>query len=162
MIDAYLSIGSNIGKRKTNLRLAYKEISKLGKASGSHIYKTEPWGRNDLPEFLNACVHIKTDANLIQLFEKICSIEDDMGRKREEKWDSRIIDIDILISNQLIFISPELVVPHPYLSQRNFYLEPLAEIAKEETEPITGKRIKNLLADCPDTKGVWKTGNILQ
>jgi 2-amino-4-hydroxy-6-hydroxymethyldihydropteridine diphosphokinase len=162
MTDAYLSIGSNTGKRKTNLRLAYKKISKLGKALGSHIYKTEPWGRNDLSEFLNACVYIKTDANLIQLFKKICYIEDEMGRKREEKWGSRIIDIDILISNQLIFISPELIVPHPYLNQRNFYLEPLAEIAKEEIEPITGRRIKNLLADCQDTKGVWKTGNTLQ
>lgn len=162
MTDAYLSIGSNIGKKKTNLRSAFKEISKLGKTKCSHIYKTEPWGRNNIPEFLNACINIRTEANLTELFEKTCSIEKKMGRKRKEKWDSRIIDIDILISNQLIFISPGLIIPHPLLKQRKFYLEPLSEIAEEEIEPITGKRIKKLLADCADTKGVWKTGNTLQ
>ena len=162
MICAYLSLGSNIGKKEKNLQLAFEEISRLGKTVSSHIYKTEPWGRNDIPEFLNACVHIDTELSIRELFEKLSDIEDKLGRKRKEKWGPRIIDIDLLLSNQLIFISPSLSIPHPYLGQRNFYLEPLSEITQEETEPVTGKKIKNLLADCPDEKRVWKTGNILQ
>jgi len=162
MTHAYLSLGSNIEKREINLQLAFEEISKLGKTAGSHIYKTEPWGRDDIPDFLNACVYIETELDIKKLFEKLSSIEDKMGRKREEKWGSRIIDIDLLLSDQLIFFSPNLTIPHPYLYQRNFYLKPLSEIAKEEIEPLTGKKIKTLLAGCPDTKGVWKTGNILQ
>lgn len=162
MICAYLSLGSNIGEREKNLRSAFKEISKLGKTIGSHIYKTEPWGRSDIPEFLNACVYIETELDIKKLFEKLHSIEDKMGRKRKEKWGSRIIDIDLLLSNQLIFFSLPLTIPHPSLHQRNFYLKPLSEITKEETEPLTGKKIKTLLADCPDKKSVWKTGNTLQ
>jgi 2-amino-4-hydroxy-6-hydroxymethyldihydropteridine diphosphokinase len=162
MTNAYLSLGSNIGKREKNLQSAFKKISRLGKTVSSHIYKTEPWGRNDIPEFLNACVYIETELDIKQLFEELHSIEDNIGRKRKEKWGSRIIDIDLLISNQLIFFSPQLTIPHPYLHQRNFYLKPLSEITKEETEPLTGKKIKTLLADCPDKKGVWRTGNILQ
>jgi len=162
MTHAYLSLGSNIEKREINLQLAFEEISKLGKTAGSHIYKTEPWGRVDIPDFLNACVYIETELGIKKLFEKLSSIEDKMGRKREEKWGSRIIDIDLLLSDQLIFFSTNLTIPHPHLHQRNFYLKPLSEITKEETEPLTGKKIKTLLAGCPDKKGVWKTGNTLQ
>ncbi len=162
MIGAYLSLGSNIGKRETNIKLAFTQISKLGKTTGSHIYKTEPWGRNGIPEFLNACVYVETELDINNLFQELQSIERRMGRKKDKKWDSRIIDIDLLLSDQLIFISPSLTIPHPYLPTRNFYLKPLSEITKEETEPLTGKKIKTLLEDCPDKKRVWKTGNILQ
>lgn len=162
MIGAYLSLGSNIGNRKTNLHFAFTQISKLGETKGSHIYRTEPWGKDDIPEFLNACVYIETELDINKLFHELRSIENKMGRKRKEKWDSRIIDIDLLLSDQLILMSPSLMIPHPYLHMRNFYLKPLSEIIKEETEPLTGKKIKTLLADCPDRKSVWKTGNILQ
>jgi 2-amino-4-hydroxy-6-hydroxymethyldihydropteridine diphosphokinase len=161
-MDAYLSLGSNIGNRETNLRKTFAQISKLGEVTGSHIYRTEPWGRNNIPEFLNACVYIRTDLDIYRLFQSLHSIENKMGRKRKEKWGSRIIDIDLLLVDQLIFKSPELEIPHPYLKERKFYLKPLYEITKGEIEPISGKKIKNLLEDCPDKKKVWKTGSILQ
>jgi 2-amino-4-hydroxy-6-hydroxymethyldihydropteridine diphosphokinase len=162
MIGAYLSLGSNIGNRETNLRKAFIHISKLGEIRGSHIYRTEAWGRNHIPEFLNACIYIKTELDINRLFQSLRSIENKMGRKRNEKWGSRIIDIDLLLVDQLIFKRPELEIPHPYLKERNFYLKPLHEITKEEIEPISGKKIENLLADCPDKKKVWKTGSILR
>ncbi len=162
MTKAYLSLGSNIGDKETNLLKTFIQISKLGEVKGSHLYRTEPWGRDDIPEFLNACVYIKTGLNIKNLFHALRSIEDKMGRKRKEKWGARIIDIDILLSEQLIFVSPELNVPHPYLQIRNFYLKPLSEITKEEIEPVSGEKIKTLLENCPDKKRVWKTGNILQ
>jgi 2-amino-4-hydroxy-6-hydroxymethyldihydropteridine diphosphokinase len=162
MIDAYISLGSNIGNRESNLKKAFKRISELGEVKGSYIYRTEPWGRDDIPEFLNACVYLKTNFDINTLFRLFRSIEDKMGRKRKEKWEPRIIDIDLLLVGQLIFKSPKLTIPHPYLKGRKFYLEPLSELAKSEIDPLTGKKIKTLLRDCQDKKRVWKTGNILQ
>jgi 2-amino-4-hydroxy-6-hydroxymethyldihydropteridine diphosphokinase len=162
MTEAYLSLGSNIGDKEKNLLKAFIQISKLGEVRVSHIYRTEPWGRDDIPEFLNSCVYIKTELDIKKLFHALRSIEDKIGRKRKEKWGSRVVDIDLLLSDQLIFESPALKVPHPYLKMRNFYLEPLSEITKEERDPLTGKSIKALLEICPDKRKVWKTGNILQ
>jgi dihydroneopterin aldolase/2-amino-4-hydroxy-6-hydroxymethyldihydropteridine diphosphokinase len=162
MIEVYLSLGSNMGDKKKNLMKAFTKISKLGEVKGSHIYRTEPWGRDDLPEFLNACVYIKTELDIKNLFRALHSIEEEMGRKRREKWEERIIDIDLLLSEQLIFRSPALTIPHSYLSVRNFYLKPLSEMTKEKIEPLSGETIKTLLEKCPDRKKVWKTGNILR
>jgi len=162
MTKAYLSLGSNIGNKKKNLLEAFSRISKLGIVKGSHVYRTEPWGREEGPEFLNACVFIKTELNIKELFDSLCSIEEKMGRERREKWANRIIDIDLLLSGQTIFKSTSLEIPHTYLRERNFYLRPLSEIAKEERDPVTGERIETLLKLCPDKKKVWKTGNILR
>ncbi len=162
MTKAYLSLGSNRGNKEANLLKTYIQISKMGEVKGSHIYRTEPWGRDDIPEFLNACVYIETELALKNLFQALLSIEEKMGRKRKEKWGERIIDVDLLLSEQLIFSSPALNVPHPYLRMRNFYLIPLCEITKEERDPLSGKRIETLLEICPDKKKVWKTGNILR
>jgi 2-amino-4-hydroxy-6-hydroxymethyldihydropteridine diphosphokinase len=162
MTKAYLSLGSNIGDKEANLLKTFLQISKLGEVKGSHIYRTEPWGREDIPQFLNACVCIETELGIKDLFRTLRSIEDRMGRKRKEKWGARIIDIDLLLSEQLIFKSPTLSIPHPYLQIRNFYLNPLFEIAREEIDPISGEKVKTLLENCTDKKRVWKTGNILQ
>ena len=162
MTEAYLSLGTNIGNKKQNLLEAFAQISKLGNAAGSHIYRTEPWGKEDVPEFLNACVSVKTELDIKKLFDSLCSIEEKMGRKRKEKWGNRVIDIDFLLTGQTIFKSPSLTIPHPYLRERNFYLRPLSEIASNERDPITGERIETLLKICEDKRKVWKTGNILQ
>ena len=162
MTGAYLSLGSNIGDKKKNLLDAFVQISKLGNIKGSHIYRTEPWGKEDMPEFLNACVSVKTELDIRKLFDSLCSIEEKMGRKRKEKWGNRIIDIDFLLSGQTIFKSSTLTIPHPYLRERNFYLKPLLELAKEEREPVSGEKIETLLYTCRDKKRVWKTGNTLR
>ncbi len=162
MAKAYLSLGSNMDDKEKNLQKTFIQISRLGEVKGSHIYRTEPWGREDVPEFLNACVYLETESNIKDLFHALQSIEDRMGRERKEKWGQRIVDIDLLLFEQLIFRSPELRVPHQYLKTRNFYLKPLLEIAEEEKDPLSGKKIKTLLEVCPDKKKVWKTGNILR
>ncbi len=162
MTEAYLSLGSNIGNKKKNLLEAFSRISKLGIVKGSHVYRTEPWGREECPEFLNACVFIKTELNIRELFDSLCSIEEKMGRKKREKWANRIIDIDLLLSGQTIFKNTSLEIPHIYLRERNFYLRPLSEIAKEERDPVSGEKIETLLNLCSDKKKVWKAGNILR
>lgn len=162
MTEAYLSLGSNIGDKKKNLFDAFMQISKLGNVKGSHIYRTEPWGKEDMPEFLNACVFVRTELSIKKLFVSLFSIEEKMGRKRKEKWSNRIIDIDLLLAGQTIFRSPILTIPHPYLRERNFYLKPLLELANGEIEPVSGEKIGTLLDACRDRKRVWKTGNTLR
>ncbi|MCK4420871.1 2-amino-4-hydroxy-6-hydroxymethyldihydropteridine diphosphokinase [candidate division WOR-3 bacterium] len=158
----YLSLGSNLDNREKNLLEAYKRISEIGETKGSHIYRTEPWGREDLSEFLNACVSIETATQLQKLLQLFQGIEEDMGRERKERWESRIIDIDILLGGNTIYKNSKLEVPHIHLKKRRFYLEPLSEIAKDERDPLTGKTIQELLKECSDEKKVWKTGIILQ
>lgn len=161
-MNIYLSIGSNIENRKRNLTDAYRRISKLGKVKSSHIYRTESWGRENLGKFLNACIILETELDFNELLSKLQKMEEEMGRIRKQKWESRKIDIDILFCEDIIFRNPILEIPHKYLRNRRFYLEPLNEIAQDKKDPITGKTINELLIECKDKKKVWKTGNILQ
>lgn len=160
-MKCYLSIGSNEGNKRNNIIDAYNRISELGDVNGSSIYRTEPWGREEQPEFFNACLGVDTEKNPQELLLSIKDVEQDMGRKNKEKWSSRIIDIDVLLVEDLIYFSPGLRIPHKYLWERRFYLEPLSEIAGNAVDPVTGKRIKVLLNECEDEKKVWKIGTIL-
>jgi len=77
-----------------------------------------------------------------------------MGRRRQEKYGPRIIDIDILFFNNSIIREPQLTVPHPEIQNRRFALTPLEEIAPFLIHPVLGKSIRELLAECTDTLAV--------
>lgn len=161
-MNIYLSIGSNIGNRKKYLNVSYERISAFGKVKGSHIYRTEPWGNDSLPEFLNACINLVTKLKINELFKGLKKIEEELGRKRKNKFESRKIDIDIILCEDIIFRSNNLEIPHKYFRERRFYLEPLNEIASSSKDPISGKTVCDLLKGCKDKRKVWKTGNILR
>ena len=161
-MNIYLSIGSNIGNRKKYLNDAYYRISNFGKVKGSHLYRTEPWGNDSLPEFLNACINLDTKLKISELFKGLKKIEEKLGKERKNKLESRKIDIDIILCEDIIFRSYNLEIPHKYFRERKFYLEPLNEIASSIRDPVSGKSVFELLKECKDRKKVWKTGNILQ
>lgn len=152
MIDVFLLLGSNLGDREAYLQKAIDLIGTgLGPVSEkSSIYETEAWGKTDEPNYLNQVIRVDTDLLARQVLEKILIIENKMGRVREEKWGSRIIDIDILFYGQDIINEPGLIVPHPELHNRRFTLEPLNEIAPDLQHPVLKKsifRLKNELKD---------------
>lgn len=152
MYITYLLLGSNLGNRRKYIASAIFEIeAKLGSiGQRSSIYQTASWGKHDQPDFLNQVIELKTILKPRDLLSGILSIEADLGRKRVEKWGSRIIDIDILLYEDRVINEPELIIPHPYLAFRRFCLMPLCEIAPEFIHPVLKKNIQELLLELSD------------
>lgn len=155
---AYLSLGSNLGHKETNLRLAIEEIQKeIGEVSKiSSTYETEAWGGLEQGNYLNIILEVFTPILPLDLISKILIIENRLGRIRQKKWDSRLIDIDIIFYENYMITTESLTVPHPYLEKRNFVLEPLNELIPEFTHPRLRKSISQLLAECPDRSWIKK------
>ncbi len=153
---AYLLLGSNMGQAKLNLKQAVSEIAQIPikvKAVSS-IYQTKAWGKTDQADFLNAALLIETTLEPIILLEKLLEIEHKMGRIRTQKWEERIIDIDILLYDSVVTNSPELTIPHPQIPFRKFTLVPLNQLAPEFIYPGKNVTIKELLATCTDDLAV--------
>lgn len=149
----FIALGSNLGNRELNLQTAKQLIeTRLGPISASSgIYRTEPWGYQDQPEFYNQVIEIETTQSPEVALRELLHIEEEMGRKRTFKNASRIIDLDILFFSDLIIQHSDIIIPHPRISERRFVLEPLNEIAPEFVHPILQKTIHQLLMECPDT-----------
>jgi 2-amino-4-hydroxy-6-hydroxymethyldihydropteridine diphosphokinase len=156
MNTAYLLLGGNLGDRLKNLEMAREQLAlhcgKISKASS--LYETAPWGKTDQPYFLNQALEIDTGLNSKQLMRRILKIEKMMGRNRTNKYDPRLIDIDILLFNDEVHNYPLLKLPHPELQNRRFALLPLSEIAAEKEHPIFKKTIRELLEVCTDRLNV--------
>jgi len=133
MNDVYLLLGSNLGNRQQFLQKAIQyienEIAPVIKASS--VYETQSWGKTDAPDYLNQVILVQTNIPPQTILKKILDIEVSLGRRREEKWGSRTIDIDILFYGQAVINEPGLQIPHPELHKRRFTMEPLSEIAPQ-------------------------------
>ncbi|MGL4337336.1 MAG: 2-amino-4-hydroxy-6-hydroxymethyldihydropteridine diphosphokinase [Turicibacter sp.] len=132
MAIAYLGLGSNMGDRKKylhdamNLLIATPHVSIMTLSS---LYETKPWGYTDQDIFMNLVVKIETDLTPIQLLDFCQSIEQELGRVRLIKWGPRVIDVDILLYENEFIQTERLTVPHPFMTERDFVMVPLAEIA---------------------------------
>jgi 2-amino-4-hydroxy-6-hydroxymethyldihydropteridine diphosphokinase len=154
---AYLSLGSNVGDRATNLKDAITRLGGLGNLlSISSFYETEPVEFTAQSWFLNAVVEIGTQESPQELLTSILAIEKKMGRERKHDKGPRIIDIDILFLGDCLVDTAELTIPHPAMHERRFVLEPLAEIAPEVRHPILEKTAQELLKDLPEGQAVRK------
>lgn len=158
MIDVYLLLGSNLGDRKKFLDEAIHHIEAdiAPVIKISPVYETQSWGKSDAPDYLNQVISIKTDLPAREILHKILSIELILGRKREEKWGSRTIDIDILFYGQDIINEHGLQIPHPELHKRRFTLEPLSDIAPDLIHPDYNKTILQLKNELMDNLIVKK------
>ncbi len=158
MNKVYLSIGGNLGKRRANLAKAVFLISQqIGSIIAlSDLYETKAWGIENQPDFLNQALIVETTLSPLQVLKNALAIETKMGRKRERKWYTRLIDIDLLFFEQQVIKTDDLTLPHPFLQERNFVLVPLAQIAPNFIHPISQKSIQELLKTCPDVLKVVK------
>ena len=156
-MDVYLSLGSNLGDRRANLKRALKLLGESLEIAGvSSVYDTDPVGVGKQPRFLNLMCRVNTDIGPMQLLSFVKGIESSMGRDLSLRNVPRVVDIDIIFYGDIIIESPELVIPHPRMRERAFVLVPFAEIAPEVVHQVTGERIGDLAAGVEGRDGVVK------
>jgi 2-amino-4-hydroxy-6-hydroxymethyldihydropteridine diphosphokinase len=154
---AYLSLGSNLGDRRANLRNAIGKLLNLGNLLAvSSFYETEPVDFEEQPWFLNCAVALQTELKAEDFLAEVMAIEREMGRQRTQPKGPRTVDIDILLVGKAVLSSPKLTLPHPAMHQRRFVLEPLAEIAPEMQHPLLKKSVREMLAALPKGGGTVK------
>lgn len=125
----------------------------------SHVYETTAWGVKKQHDYFNQVVGFETNLSAAEILSHCLDIEAQLGRVRKSTWESRLMDIDILLyGGQVIDDAPDLVVPHPLLHKRRFVLEPLAEICPDLEHPVLQKSIELLYAEVDDPLAVRKLG----
>ena len=149
MARVCLSLGSNLGPRETYLRKALqaldKELGSLVKCSS--FYETLPWGFSSDSLFLNAAACFDTLLSPEEVLAVTQQIEKSLGRKeksRQGQYADRCIDIDILLYDDRVMQTPDMILPHPHMAERMFVLEPLAEIMPHMLHPQLRKTILQL------------------
>lgn len=163
MHKVYLLLGSNRGNKALLLEKAVERLNSisLNPVISSSLFESEPWGFNANEWFLNKAVLIETDLSPEVLLSQILNIEKELGRVRgvlKEGYESRKIDIDILLYDNQVLDSEILSIPHPRMHLRKFVLEPLMEIAPDIVHPLFGKTITELYKICPDKSIVKMKG----
>ncbi len=156
-VTAYLGLGSNMGNRQGNLDKALDLLSqRLPVRKVSSLYDTEPVGNINQPRFLNLVCQVYTRLIPMELLTLAQGIELKLGRRPATHDVPRPIDIDILFYGDQVIETPELVIPHPRLTERAFVLVPLAEIAPDLVHPVSGKTVRELLQGVTETQSVLK------
>ncbi len=159
MNTAYLILGCNKGDKLNNLKHAFKLI---GEKAGtikkeSDIFVTAAWGNTEQPDFYNQALCLQTFLSAEDLLKTLLSIEQILGRVRDEKkWMERTMDIDILFFNNAIINTADLIIPHPFIQERNFVLVPMAQLEPRLIHPVLRKSIQTLLSECPDKLKITK------
>lgn len=149
MATVYLGLGTNLGDKEANLRTAiYKLQERIGKqVSLSSFYETAPWGFESDHSFLNAAIGLETILSPIEILHITQEIEKELGRTKKSvngSYSDRLIDIDILLYDTLVLQTPELTIPHPLMTERDFVMKPLIEIAGNVIHPTLQKTLSEL------------------
>lgn len=157
MAKVILLLGTNLGDKRSLLLSAIEQIGKLAGEviEKSMVYKTPAWGYESGNEFYNQVILIHTFLSPEDLLQKLKKLELDLGRDPLKQsmhgvYQDRLIDIDILFYDKLIYTSKHLTIPHPRLHKRSFTLFPLEELCPEFIHPFLNKSINTLLLECED------------
>ena len=164
MVRTFLSLGSNLGDRQAYLQsgvvgLADRGIHTVRCAS---LYSTEPRDVFNQPKFLNTAIEAETVLTPDELLSACLEVEKENRRIRDGAQGPRTLDIDIIFYGNEILEGAGLIIPHPRFALRRFVLVPLAEIAPQFIDPLSGNTIVRLLEACPDRGGVRLAGRLQQ
>jgi 2-amino-4-hydroxy-6-hydroxymethyldihydropteridine diphosphokinase len=157
----FLCLGSNLGDRAKNLERALVLLEEAGVkiVQRSSLYETQPVDLTSQPWFFNQVVEAESNLNAHDLLGMIKYIEKRIGGKAPFSRGPRLIDIDILLAEENVVQTEELVIPHPRLDKRNFVLIPLSEISPQSIHPLFGEKIEDLCRKSKDTSLVKKIEN---
>lgn len=154
MAGVYLALGSNLGNRRANLALALRMLAPLARVDAvSALYESPPQLRPEPvegppappPAYLNAACRVVTGLEPLLLLRHLKSIERLIGRRAAERWAPRPIDLDIALYDDLQIDDPELVLPHPRLTERAFVLRPLLDLDPDLVHPVTKEPLARVL-----------------
>ncbi|MCK7595990.1 2-amino-4-hydroxy-6-hydroxymethyldihydropteridine diphosphokinase [Microbulbifer sp. CAU 1566] len=151
MTRCYIGLGSNLADPAGQLRSALDrmaEIPDTALCGCSSFYASAPIGPGEQPDYVNAVACLETALDAESLLDALQAIENQHGRERTLRWGARTLDLDILLFGNDQIASQRLSVPHPRMAERNFVLEPLAELAPALIMP-DGTPLPQLLAQCP-------------
>lgn len=167
MAIVYLSLGSNLGDRISNIQQAVNFLindSSIKVLKTSSFYETEPWGGVSKNWFANAVIRIETNLTHVELLKVTQNIEAKLGRDRskEIRWGERSLDIDILFYDDLIFQNEILTIPHKELHKRAFVLVPMLEIAENFVHPVFKKNILELHEELENPEEIYLYGTVLR
>ena len=152
-----IALGSNLGDSLTILEDALKTLAQtpgIAVESSSSWYQSAPIGPPQ-PDYLNGCALLKVQLTPEELLAALLEVEKQFGRVRTQRWGPRSLDLDLLLFDRVILETPELQIPHPRMRERAFVLVPLAEIAPDWIDPVSGKAIAQLLQGL-DCSGVYR------
>ena len=150
MAIVYLGLGANLGDRRGNLEAALAALRShpriCVKAVSSFIDTDPVGGPPGQPVYLNGAARLETDLAPQELLTECKRIERALGRRDGPRWGPRPVDLDILLYDDRVVDEPDLIIPHIGLRERRFVLAPLAEIAPDARDPVTGRTARELLA----------------
>lgn len=145
-IDVAIALGSNVGDRHATLTAAIDALQPYVSALRASSFHDTPYvGTDAQPPVLNAVVVGVTRLDAHALLERLLAIEQQFGRTRPYGGAPRTLDLDLILYGDAVIEEPGLLVPHPRFRERRFVLEPLAEIAADWRDPVTGRRVAELL-----------------
>ena len=151
MSRVYIGLGANLGPARSTLRAALREIQQLGPLVASSLYRTEPLGPDPQPWYVNAVAQLDTDVPPRALLARLLELEAKAGRPtRRRRWSPRVLDLDLILYDDRVLRTAELILPHPDFHCRRFVLEPLAEIAPDVLDPRSGRSVAEMLRELDD------------
>jgi len=138
MTIAFIGLGSNLGQPEQQIAQALRALSSLPRSrllNASSLYRSAPLNDMPQPDYVNAVAQIDTALSPLDLLHALQTIEQAQGRERTQRWDARTLDLDILLFGSLQQCDAQLTLPHPGLTQREFVVFPLLEIAADLVLP---------------------------
>ena len=154
LAEVYLGLGSNLGDRRLNITEAVDRLRHVSnEVAVSGFYETTPQGFGGQPAFLNAACRIRTRLDPFELLESLRQIQSALGSPPAFVNGPRTLDIDVLLYGSMVLELPGLIIPHPRMSEREFVLAPLAEIAPGVRHPVLNETVRSLLLRLRQSEG---------
>ena len=154
MKTCFIGLGSNLDNPLTQVTRAIESLSKLNHSKlirCSPWYRSSPIGPDGQEDYINGVTQLDTMLSPLELLDTLQAIETEQQRVRREHWGARTLDLDILLFDQQIIDTPRLTVPHREMFNRNFVLQPLADITQSLVFP-DGSSLTSRLNCCPANK----------